>query len=100
MSSLHNKNEENSYGKGIYLYDSFIAQKIYSENDRNFLLLVEAALNSIEDHDLHFCDLDNYSFYKTEDGYKIIDLYEEKDYNGTIVIKDSMNVRVKYIVEI
>ena len=100
ISSLHNKFEENSYGKGIYLYDSFIAPKSNSENDRKFLLLVEAALNSIEDHDLYYCDLDNYSFYKTEDGYKIIDLNEVKDYNGTIVIKDPMNVRVKYIVEI
>jgi hypothetical protein len=100
ISSVQDNYGENSYGKGIYLFDSFIPPKNYSEKDRNFLLLVEASLNSIEDHDLYYCDLDNYSFYKTEDGYKIIDLNEVKDYNGTIVIKDPMNVRVKYIVEI
>ena len=100
ISSVQDNSRENSYGKGIYLSDSFIIPESFSQNDRNFLLLVEAALNSIEDHDLYYCDLDNFPFYKSDDGYMIINLDEIKDDNGTIVIKDSMNVRVKFIVEI
>ena len=92
--------EEQLYGKGIYLYDSFIVSNSDSEKDRTFLLLVEAALENSEDHDLYYCNLDTYSYYKTSDGYMIINLDEEKENNGIIVIRDSMNVRVKYIVEI
>ena len=100
ISSVQDNYGENSYGKGIYLFDSFIPPKNYSEKDRNFLLLVEASLNSIEDHDLYDSNLDSFDFYKTDDGYMIINLNKLKDNIGTIVIKDSMNVRVKYIVEI
>jgi hypothetical protein len=44
--------------------------------------------------------MNDYKYFETKDGFKIIDLNERKYSNGIIVIKDSMNVRVKYIVEI
>ena len=63
-------------------------------------MLIEAAIQNGEDHSEHFFNMNDYRFFETKDGYKIIDIDERKFNHGIIVIKDSMNVRVKYIVEI
>jgi hypothetical protein len=105
ISPVQAKFQGNSYGEGIYLSDSFELSYAYSKKDssigdRTFLLLIEAALQNEEDHSKHFFNMNDYKYFETKDGYKIIDLDERKYSNGIIVIKDSMNVRVKYIVEI
>ena len=105
ISPVQAKIQGNAFGEGIYLSDSFSYSYEYSrinssKDDRIFLLLIEAAINNIEDHSIHRTDLNDYKFIETKDGYKIIDLDMRKDSAGIFVIKDSMNVRVKYIVEI
>ena len=105
ISPAQAKFQGNMYGEGIYLSDSFEVSYKYSKNclsndDRAFLLLIEAAIESKEDHNIYKCNLDDYKYFDTEDGYKIIDLDQRLYSRGIIVINDSMNVRVKYIVEI
>ena len=105
ISPVQAKFQGSSYGEGIYLSDSFefsygYSKKDSSLGDRIFLLLIEAAIQNGEDHSEHFFNMNDYRFFETKDGYKIIDIDERKFNHGIIVIKDSMNVRVKYIVEI
>ena len=105
ISPAQAKFQGNIYGEGIYLSDSFEVSYSYSKNlfsnyDRAFLLLIEAAIESKEDHSIYKCDLNDYKYFNTTDGYKIIDLDQKIYSKGIIVINDSMNVRVKYIVEI
>ena len=108
----------NTHGDGIYLSDSFRVSIIYTKNktyygkdyyqinnkknedDKTFILLVEAALGEKnEDYKLVNVNLDKET-YITEDGYGILkkDNYERND--GVIVIKNAMNVRIKYIIEV
>ena len=105
ISPVQAKFQGSYYGEGIYLSDSFELSIAYSKKDssvgdRIFLLLIEAAIQNEEDHSKHGFNINDYKYFETKDGYKIIDLNERKYSNGIIVIKDSMNVRVKYIVEI
>jgi len=105
ISPAQAKFQGQQFGEGIYLSDSFDVSFKYSKNyfsneDTTFLLLIEAAIKNKEDHSMHFCNLNDYKFVDTQDGYKIIDLDERVYSKGIIVINDSMNVRVKYIVEI
>ena len=107
----------NSHGDGIYLSDSYNVSIQYTEDitkpkkyrkkydddeeDRKFILLVEAALGkNEEDYKTKNKDIFDNEVYMTEDGYGIFkfDYYSAR--NGIIVVKNAMNVRVKYIVEI
>ena len=102
---------------GIYLSDSYNVSIQYTEDktkpkkfrkkydddeeDRKFILLVEAALGkNEEDYKTKNQDIFDNEVYMTEDGYGIFkfDYYSAR--NGIIVVKNAMNVRVKYIVEI
>ena len=65
------------------------------------MLLVEAALGEEKkDYDVFKTNLDFNDVYMTEDGFGIFKLSKKIKYNGVIVIKDEMNVRIKYIIEI
>ena len=101
------------FGNGIYLSDSFKLSLHYSKkkeikNDKIFILLVEAALgDNNKDYKEYNINVDYKDIYLTDEGYGI---FKFKDFNslnkyhflngGIIVIKDEMNVRVKYIVEL
>ena len=69
--------------------------------EKTFILLVEAALGEINsDYELHGLSILDIDFYTTKEGYRII-LVDDLPIKDTIVVvKDEMNVRVKYIVEI
>ena len=105
------------YGNGIYLSNSYdVSVKYTTDNlgyndnmekkdkiakEKTFILLVEAALGEINsDYELHGLSILDIDFYTTKEGYRIIlvDALPIKD--TIIVVKDEMNVRVKYIVEI
>ena len=67
------------------------------------MLLVEAALGEEKkDYNVFHTSLDFNTAYMTEEGYGIFSSVNEIGVKkrGIIVIKDSMNVRVKYIIEI
>ena len=71
------------------------------KNEKKFIVLVEAALgeNTIDYiQDENF--LDNKDFYTTKDGFRIFifDYFSSKI--GSIVVKNPMNIRVKYIIEL
>ena len=97
----------NSYGEGIYLSDSFNVSSFYSKksninSDKEYMLLVEAALGEIKtDYNSFNLSINYDNAFITDEGYGIFKIpnyvYNSK---GVIVIKDEMNVRVKYIVEI
>ena len=107
----------NSYGEGIYLSDSYNVSIQYSKrdfflfrrrkeddpnnnDDKTFILLVEAALGEKStDYTLHNTNFENQEVYTTEEGYGI---FKSKymNINGVIVVKNQMNVRVKYIIEV
>ena len=97
-----------SYGEGIYLSNSYNTSLHYSKtnenkDDRLFMLLVEAALGEEKkDYNVFHTSLDFNTAYMTEEGYGIFSSVNEIGVKkrGIIVIKDSMNVRVKYIIEI
>ena len=94
-----------SYGVGIYLSNSYNVSINYSKNkqdinkdERFFMLLVEAALGEEKnDYNVYRTNLNFNNVYMTEEGYGIFNLVQSE---GIIVIKDEMNVRVKYIIEI
>ena len=105
------------HGDGIYLSDSYNVSIKYTEDksklkifrkkydddkeDRKFILLVEAALGkNEEDYKTKNKDIFDNEVYMTEEGYGIFkfDYYSAR--NSIIVVKNAMNVRVKYIVEI
>ena len=106
ISPVQAKHSGQSYGEGIYLSDSFNLSIHYSKktelkNDRIFMLLVEAALGEEKkDYNVFKTNLDFKDVYMTEDGFGIFKLSKKIKYNGVIVIKDEMNVRIKYIIEI
>ena len=105
-----------SYGEGIYLSDAYNVSIYYTknqlflkndikkenENERTFMLLVEAALGeNKKDYTNHMANIDNEDVYITEDGYGIFKLKTPRSFNnGVIVVHNAMNVRVKYIIEI
>ena len=96
----------NKYGKGIYLTDSYNVAIHYSMkgneiNDKRYILLVEAALGKInKDYNLYHGILENENVYITEEGYGIFKFSKYLQRKCIIVVKNAMNVRVKYIVEI
>ena len=102
----------NSYGEGIYLSDSYSVSINYTKNnnfskkdsEKRFILLVEVALGEKNiDYKEYNTNIDNEDVYITEDGYGIFKLSNNnnnKDNYGIIVVKNAMNVRVKYIIEI
>lgn len=92
------------YGEGIYLSDSYNVSINYSKtienySDRIFMLLVEASLGE-ENKDYHKyrTNINFDEVYITKEGYGIFK--ESNRGGGVIVIRDEMNVRVKYIIEI
>ena len=95
-----------SYGEGIYLSDLFDLSIQYSKIDNiidkkknNYLLLVEAALGEFKkDYNSKNGKIDFKEVYLTEDGNGI--LTSSNLIGEIIVVKDEMNVRVKYIVEV
>ena len=106
----------NVHGDGIYLSDSYSISIQYTadkselkkfrkkedeEEDRIFILLVEAAFGkNKEDYKTKGIDIFDEEIYMTEDGYGIFKFNYNSARNGVIVVKNAMNVRVKYIVEI
>ena len=96
----------NSYGEGIYLSDSFNVSSFYSKksninSDKQYMLLVEAALGDINtDYNLFNTSINYDNAFITDEGYGIFKIPYNAYNKGVIVIKDEMNVRVKYIVEI
>jgi hypothetical protein len=89
------------FGEGIYLSDTYRLSIRYSENKNQikYLLLVEAAFGEFKkDYFSKSKAIKFENFFKTKDGYGIL---MEEDLNEEIfVIRDEMNVRVKYIVQV
>ena len=114
--STQEKNLEKDYENGIYLGYTYSDSIKYCQdniaygnnmdieeekNEKKFIVLVEAALgeNTIDYiQDENF--LDNKDFYTTKDGFRIFifDYFSSKI--GSIVVKNPMNIRVKYIIEL
>ena len=114
--STQGKNLEKDYENGIYLGYTYSDSIKYCQdniaygnnmdieeekNEKMFIVLVEAALgeNTIDYiQDENF--LDNKDFYTTKDGFRIFifDYFSSKI--GSIVVKNPMNIRVKYIIEL
>ena len=91
------------FGEGIYLSDSFSISSYYSKNKlsdsgKEYILLVEAALDNNGFDQVEGFNVNKKKAFVTIDGYAILD--GSKSRGGIIVIKNPMNVRVKYIVEI
>ena len=108
ISPIQAKFTGKSFGEGIYLSDQFSVSLQYSKNalsnsKRHFVLLVEAALGYIDvDYTVHNTKLDFDNAYRTKEGYGIFNFQNnyQSTFGGVIVIKNEMNVKVKYIVEV
>ena len=96
----------NKYGKGIYLTDSYNVAIHYSMkgneiNDKRYILLVEAALGKInKNYTLYHGKIEDENVYITEEGYRIFKFSKYVKRKCIVVVKNAMNVRVKYIVEV
>ena len=92
-----------AHGEGIYLSDDFSCSRFYAKknNSKNsYMLLVEAALGvGKKDYITISTNLDFNDVFTTKDGYGIFKFTRSRPMKGIIVIKEEMNVRVKYIIE-
>ena len=81
---------------------SFYSKKSNINSDKEYMLLVEAALGEIKtDYNSFNLSINYDNAFITDEGYGIFKI-PNYVYNseGVIVIKDEMNIRVKYNVEI
>ena len=106
ISPVQAKFSGKRFGDGIYLSDSYEISIVYSKKDKDkkdkkYILLVEAALGEKnKDYITHDCEIEKEHTFITEEGYRILKIPCNSKRNGIIVVKNAMNVRVKYIVEI
>ena len=106
ISPVQAKFSGNRFGPGIYLSDSYEISIQYSikdndKKDKKYILLVEAALGEKEnDYKTHDCEIESEHTFITEEGYRILKMPPNSIRNGIIVVKNAMNVRVKYIIEV
>ena len=106
VSPIQAKFTGQAMGRGIYLSDSYNISIKYSLKDnenikKKYILLVEAALgDDKKDYKTRNIELEKEKVYMTEEGYGIIKVHRDSIREGVIVVKNAMNVRVKYIVEV
>ena len=106
VSPIQAKFTGQAMGRGIYLSDSYNISIKYSLKDnehikKKYILLVEAALGEDKkDYKTRNIEIEKEKVYMTEEGYGIIKVLRDSLREGVIVVKNAMNVRVKYIVEV
>jgi len=106
ISPVQAKFSGKRFGDGIYLSDSYEISIVYSKKDKDkkdkkYILLVEAALGEKnKDYITHDCEIEKEHTFITEEGYRILKIPCNSKRNGIIVVKNAMNVRVKYIIEV
>ena len=110
ISPIQSKNQGDKLGRGIYLSNSFGFALNYcfsnnikngtKENNKDYVLLVETAINS-KNYKLSNKAKCIKTIFTSVEGYKIIDPKDIKiNDKGIVLIEKETNVRVRYLVEI